>query len=151
MISFSVENWDDVKDEASVLWPLHWEEVGQNKIKMQLDPDIQKLDKMNSLGMLHIVIARNNGNLVGYHASIIDTLIHYKNVLAAKGDLHWLHPEYRKGTTGLKLFKEVERTLKLRGVQVMYDFTKLYLDKGAVFEHLGYKPIERTYSKWIGD
>lgn len=118
---------------------------------MQLDPDIDKLDHLNSLGMLHIIIVRDDGRLVGYHASVIDTLIHYKNVLAAKGDLHWLHPDYRKGTIGIKLLKEVERTLKLRGVQVMYDFTKLYLDKGPVFEHLGYRAIERTYSKWIGN
>lgn len=150
MISFTVEDWAVVKDEAAPLWPLHWEEVGQNKIKMQLDPDIGKLDRLNASGMLHIVIAREDGKLIGYHASIIDTLMHYKNVLAAKGDLYWLAPEYRKGSTGIKLLKEVERTLKLRGVQVMYDITKLYLDKGPIFEHLGYKPIERTYSKWIG-
>lgn len=150
MISFAVERWEDVKDEAAPLWPLHWEEVGQNKIKMPLDPDIGRLDYLSSLGKLHIVIARDNGKLVGYHASIIDTLIHYKTVLAAKGDLHWLHPDYRKGMTGIKLLKEVEKTLKTRGVQVMADFTKLYADKGAVFEHLGYKPIERVYTKWIG-
>lgn len=151
MISFSVENWTDVKSEAAPLWPLHWDEVGQNKAKMKLNPDLDRLDHLNEAGMLHIVVARDDGHLVGYHASLVDTLIHYKDVLAAKCDLHWLHPEYRKGSTGLKLFKEVERTLKLRGVKVMYDFTKLYLDKGAIFEHLGYKPIERTYSKWIGD
>lgn len=151
MISFNVENWNDVKDEAKVLWPLHWNEIGQNKIKMQLDPDIQKLDKLNSLGMLHIVIVRDNGKLVGYHASIIDTLIHYKNILAAKGDLYWLHSDFRKGSTGIKLLKEVERTLRLRGVQVIYDITKLYLDHGKIFERLGYTAIERNYSKWIGE
>lgn len=151
MISFTVENWEDVKAEAAPLWPLHWDEVGQNKIKMQLDPDIAKLDFLNSRGMLHIVIARDNGVLVGYHASIVDTLIHYKNVLAAKGDLYWLHPDHRKGSVGIKLLKEVERTLKLRGVQVIYDITKLYLDHGKIFERLGYRPIERNYSKWIGD
>ncbi len=151
MISFSVENWNDVKDEASLLWPLHWDEVGQNKIKMQLDPDIEKLNRLNDRGMLHIVIVRENGKLVGYHASIIDTLMHYKKVLAAKGDLYWLHPDHRKGTIGIRLLKEVERTLKLRGVQVIYDITKLYLDNGKIFERLGYRPIERNYSKWIGE
>lgn len=151
MISFKVENWEDVKSEAAPLWPLHWDEVGQNKIKMQLNPDLDKLDALNARGMLHIVIAREDGRLVGYHASIIDTLIHYKNVLAAKGDLYWLAPEYRKGATGIRLLREVEKTLKARGVQVMYDVTKLYLDHGKIFERLGYKPIERNYSKWIGD
>lgn len=151
MISFNVENWNDVKEESSSLWELHWDEVGQNKVRMKLNPDLDKLDRLNSLGMLHIVIARNDGRLIGYHASVIDTLMHYRHILAAKGDLYWLHPEYRKGSTGIKLLKEVEKTLKLRGVQVMYDITKLYLDHGKIFERLGYKPIERNYSKWIGD
>ncbi len=151
LVSFAVERWEDVKAEAAPLWPLHWDEVGQNKEKMPLDPDLAKLDLLDSRGMLHIVIARFEGRLVGYHASVIDTLIHYRTVLAAKGDLHWLHPDHRKGTTGLRLLKEVERTLRLRGVQVMYDFTKTYADKGPVFEHLGYRHIEKTYSKWIGD
>ena len=151
MISFSVEKWHEVKDEAAPLWPLHWEEVGQNKVKMQLDPDLDKLALLDARGMLHIVVVRDKGVLVGYHASVVDTLMHYRQILAAKGDLYWLAPEYRKGATGIRLLKEVERTLKLRGVQVMYDITKLYLDKGPIFEHLGYKPIERNYSKWIGD
>lgn len=151
MISFNVENWSDVKQEASTLWEAHWEEVGQNKIKMKLNPDLDKLDRLNNAGMLHCVIARNDSIIVGYHASIIDTLMHYKDVLAAKGDLYWLHPDQRKGTIGIKLLKEVERTLKARGVQVIYDITKLYLDHGKIFERLGYRAIERNYSKWIGD
>lgn len=151
MITFRIENWLEVKDEMAPLWLLHWEEVGQNKEKMRPNPDIDKLNLLDSRGMLHLVIARDKGKLVGYHASVIDTLIHYKHVLAAKGDLHWLAPEYRKGATGIRLFKEVERTLKARGVQVIYDFTKTYLDKGPVFERLGYKNIEKTYSKWIGE
>lgn len=151
MITYSVENWDDVKEEASESWEYHWEEVGQNKAKMKLNPDLEKLDYLNSMGKLHCVIVRDDGILIGYHASVIDNLIHYKHVLAAKCDLHWLHPDYRHGFTGIRLFKEVERSLKARGVQVMYDFTKTYLDKGKVLEFLGYKLIEKVYSKWIGE
>lgn len=151
MISFQVENWSTIKDEASTLWADHWEEVGQNKIKMQLNPDLNKLDNLNSSGMLHIVTVRFEGKLIGYHASFIDTLVHYKHILAGTSDLYWIHKDYRKGSTGIKLFQEVERTLKARGVQILYDCTKLYLDHGKLFQHLGYKAIERKYSKWIGD
>lgn len=151
MITFAVENWDEIKKEAAPLWIPHYEEVGQNKEKMQLNPDIEKLDGYNAKGMLHIVVARKSGELVGYHASFIDTLIHYKHILAGISDLYWLREDCRQGTIGIKLFKEVERTLKARGVQIIYDSTKLYLDHGKIFEYLGYKPIERKYSKWIGD
>ncbi len=151
MITFQVENWSDVKDEAAPLWIPHYEEVGQNKTKMILDPDIAKLDMFEEQGRLHIVTARKAGALVGYHASIIDTLIHYKNILAGISDLYWIRKDCRNGTAAIRLFQEVEKTLKARGVQVLYDATKLYLDHDRLFQHLGYKPIERRYSKWIGD
>jgi hypothetical protein len=151
MITFSVENWDDVKEEVKPLWLLHYDEVGQNKEKLKLDPDIEKLDHLNSLGKLHIVVGRREGQIVGYHASIIETLVHYKTVLVAMSDLYWLQKDCRNGTAALRLFQEVERSCKARGVKVLYDATKLYLDHGRLFEHLGYKPIERRYSKWIGD
>lgn len=151
MISFQVEDWLDVKKEAEPLWIPHYEEVGQNKTKMQLNPDIERLDLLNQKGMLHIVTARKNSELVGYHASVIDTLIHYKHILAGVSDLYWLREDCRKGSTGIRLFQYVEHTLKGRGVQILYDTTKLYLDHGKIFEHLGYRAIERKYSKWIGD
>jgi len=151
MTTFLVENWADIKEEAAPLWVPHYEEVGQNKQKMKLDPDIEKLDWLNSQGKLHIVTARKEGELVGYHASIIETLTHYKTILSAQADLYWIRKDCRAGGVPLKLFKEVERTLKARGVQIMYDATKLYLDHDRLFTHLGYKAIERRYSKWIGD
>lgn len=151
MITCQVENWSDVKTEAMPLWEPHYDEVGQNKAKMRLNPDIKKLDNFEAQGMLHIVTVRQDGELVGYHAAIIDTLLHYKDILAAHGDLYWIRKDCRNGGIPLKLFKKVEQTLKALGVQVMYDATKLYLDHDRLFTHLGYKAIERKYSKWIAD
>jgi len=150
MITCQVENWLDVKNEAAPLWEPHYDEVGQNKEKMYLNPDLGKLDKFESLGMLHIVTIRKDGELVGYHMAIIDTLLHYRHILAAHGDLYWIRKDCRAGGIPLKLFKKVEQTLKQRGVQVMYEATKLYFDHDRLFTHLGYKAIERKYSKWIG-
>lgn len=151
MITFQVENWSDVKGEAAPLWIPHYEEVGQNKLKMKLDPDIAKLDHLEAQGKLHIVTARKEGELVGYHASYLETLTHYKNILAGMSDLYWIRKDCRVGRVPIKLFQMVEKTLKARGVQVLYDATKLYLDHDRLFQSLGYKPIERRYSKWIGD
>lgn len=151
MITYQVENWADVKDEASLLWDEHYEEVGQNKEKMHLNPDIEKLDKLNAAGMVHIVTVRKEGELVGYHASLIDTLIHYRHILAATGDLYWVRKDCRIGRVPIRLFEKVEQTLKARGVQVIYDITKLYLDNDKLFVRMGYKAIERRYSKWLGD
>lgn len=149
--TFSVENWKDILPEAQPLWIPHYEEVGQDKIHMQLDPDIGRLNSLDAQGKLHIVAARRNGELIGYHASIIDRSLHYKNILVGASDLYWIRKDCRNGSAPLRLFQEVERTSKQRGVQVLYDATKLYLDHDRLFQYLGYKPIERKYSKWIGD
>lgn len=152
MITVQVERWKDVWQEASPLWIPHYDEVGQNKEKMKLNPDIEQYNHLDSMGMFHIVTVRKDGKLVGYHAAEIGTLRHYKDVLISNSDLYWIDPSCR-GAAGaaLKLFAEVERSSKARGVKVLYDATKLYLDHDRLFKHLGYKPIERRYSKWIGD
>ena len=152
MITVQVENWRDVWKEAEPLWTPHYNEVGQNKVKMKLNPDIEKYNLINDLGKLHIVTVRKDGRLAGYHAASIDTLLHYKDILVSNSDLYWIDHSCR-GAAGaaLKLFAEVERSSRARGVQILYDATKLYLDHDRLFQHLGYKPIERRYSKWIGD
>ena len=152
MITVQVENWKDVWQEAAPLWVPHYEEVGQNKEKMKLNPDIERYNQLDALGKFHIVTVRKDGKLVGYHAAQIDTLLHYKDVLVSSSDLYWVDPSCR-GAAGaaLKLFHEVERSSRARGVKILYDATKLYLDHDRLFQHLGYRPIERRYSKWIGE
>jgi len=152
MITVQVERWLDVWKEASPLWIPHYDEVGQNKEKMKLNPNIEKYSQIDAAGKFHIVTVRKDGKLVGYHAGVVDTLLHYKDVLVNSSDLYWLDPACRGSAgIGLRLFKEVERSSKARGVKVLYDATKLYLDHDKFFQHLGYTPIERRYSKWIGD
>lgn len=152
MITAQVEKWEDIRDEVAPLLVRHYDEIGQNKQKMKLAYDVDKFNKLSSIGAFHIVTVRQDGKLVGYHAGVVDTLMHYKDVLANDGDAYWLDPACR-GAAGaaLKLFAEVERSSKARGVKVLYDITKLYADNDRLFQHLGYKPIERRYSKWIGD
>lgn len=152
MITVQVERWKDVMTEAIPLWTPHYEEVGQNKERMKLNPDIDRYDSLDKAGQLHIVTVRKDGKLVGYHAGIVTTLLHYKDILINNSDLYWVDPSCR-GASGaaIKLFNEVARSSKARGVQVLYEATKLYLDHDRLFQHLSYKPIERRYSKWIGD
>lgn len=151
MISYAVEPWVEFKKTALKLWASHYEEVGQNKEKMILAPDITKADALDAAGKFHIVVVRMDGRMVGYHLTIVDTLLHYKNVLAGVGDMYWVATEFRNHGVGAGLLKEVECTLKARGVQVLYDVVKVYADHSALFEAAGYKAVEKKFTKWIGD
>lgn len=152
MIVFQLENWFDVKEEMTPLFPLHWEEVAGNKDKIKLSVWWDVYDAMAREGQLHVITIRNKDlELVGYHWSIVRPHLHYKDSLTAYTDLYFLLPEYRKGFNGVRLFRFVEKYLKKIGVQKMYSASKVKHDKSPIFERLGWDRTEVVYSKYIGD
>lgn len=148
-MTFQVEDWHSCKDEMSVLWPLHWEEVANDKDKIKLDVWFEAYDDMSD--QLHIVTARVDGKIVGYHWSIVRPHLHYKKSLTAYTDIYFLLPEFRRGMNGVNLFKFVEESLKAIGVQKMYTASKIKLDMSKIFERLGWLEAERVYTKYIGE
>jgi GNAT superfamily N-acetyltransferase len=150
MVTYAVEDWFDVKAETAHLWPMHWAEVAVNRDVIKLDPDFDAYDQMARSGMLHIVVARKEGVVVGYHYTIVKRHLHYKQSLSAFTDIFYIAPAHRTGRTPLRLFQFVEQTLKARGVQKMFTGTKLSLDAGPLFEHMGWTETERLFVKMIG-
>lgn len=149
-VTFAVEDWFAVKDEMAHLWPKHWAEVAVNKDVIELDPDFDTYAAFAKAGMLHIVVARKEGQIVGYHFSVVRPHLHYRRSLSAFTDIYYCSPEHRTGRTPLRLFQFVEETLKAKGVQKMFTGTKLSLDAGRLFEHMGWTETERLYIKLIG-
>lgn len=150
MITFAVEDWFSVKAETAHLWEAHWNEVAMNRDKIKLDPDFDTYDFMANKGLLHIVVARKDGEVIGYHYTIVKGHLHYKDSLSGFTDIYFLSPEHRTGRTPLRLFQFVEESLKKRGVEKLFTGTKLSLDAGRLFEHMGWTETERLYTKYIG-
>lgn len=146
-MQYSVERWFDCKEEMKWLLPLHWKEIADPRIP--LDVWWNAYDEMAE--QLHIVTIRDENKIVGYHWSIVRPHLHYRQSLTAYTDIYFLHPDYRKGWNGVKLFKFVEQTLKARGVQRMYIASKKKLDMSLIFERLGWNKTEVVYTKIIGD
>jgi GNAT superfamily N-acetyltransferase len=73
---------------------------------------------------------------------------HY-SILVACDDAHYLKPEYRKGWTGIRMIRAAEEMLRDLGVKTIsyHQKTRPDIDKGAVFERLGYELTERIYMK----
>jgi len=151
MITYAVEAWSDVQAEMAPLWVKHYEEVALNRDKMPLDPDFANYDAMESMGMLHIVVARKAGQIVGYHFTLVRPHLHYVSTLCGLTDIYWIAPENRTGRTPLRLFQFVESTLKARGVKKLFTGTKKSLDAGPLFEFMGWTEAERLYTKYIGE
>ncbi len=149
MITFSVESWFEVVEEMKPLWPAHWEEVAMNKDEIKLNPDFKTYEQYQTDGALHIVVMRENGALVGYHISIVRPHLHYLQSLSAFTDVYYVSPKHRKGLAGIRLFQEVEKSLKARGVQKIFTGTKKHLDMSKLFEYLGYKSTETLFTKLL--
>lgn len=151
MITYQREEWHACLEEMEALWPLHWEEVAGDKDVIKLEPNYAMYDSLVSTGQLHLITARADGKLIGYHVSIVRPHLHYVNSLSAFTDMYFIHPDFRKGMVGVNIFRAAEKSLKQRGVQKMFTGTKLSLDMGRIFERLGWKETERLYTKVIED
>lgn len=149
LISIATEPWEDCRDEVMAYWPAHWEEVALDRDTVPLDPNVADYDAKALAGSLHVVTVRRAGELVGYHITLVMPHLHYRSTLCGFVDVYWLRPDCRQGWTGVNLFREVERSLRARGVVKVYSGTKKHLDAGAIFEHLGWTEAERLYSKTL--
>lgn len=150
-VQFAIETIDQVLDDMAWLWQVHWEEIALDRAKVPLNPDVDTFRVLEEAGLLLIVTARDGEKMVGYHVTIVRPHLHYKQSLTAYADMYFIHPDYRQGMTGVRLFKYLERVLRERGVDRIYQGTKLHKDMGRLFERLGYKETERLFVKWIGD
>ena len=150
MIAYQEETFDQVIDEIKPLLEDHWEEIALNKEVIKLNPNYDMYEKLCKCGVMRIVTARDDGKLIGYCICIIAYNLHYKDSLTATNDIFFISKDYRKGSTGVKLFIKNEEILKRYGVQRLIMNTKVHQDVGAIFERLGYKQTERVFGKLIG-
>lgn len=149
MTTYAVERWRDLRDEMIPLLVRHWHEVALNHAEVPLDIDEARYADLDEKGALHIVTARSDGALIGYHVAIVTTHLHYASTLHGITDVYWIAPEKRHGITAVRMFQRVEKELKALGVRKLFTGTKLHIDQGRLFESLGYRPVERLYSKLI--
>ncbi len=149
-MTYAIERWSDFYRDAKPLMERHWQEIALDKQFIPLSLNEQKYVDMEKSGILHVLSARHDGKLAGYFIAFVMPHIHYQDSgLMAFTDIYFMAPEFRKGTAGVRLFVEAEISLQLRGVRKVYLSTKLHHDNGPIFEKLGWKPTDRTYTKLL--
>lgn len=136
-ISYQVERLATTCDEALPLLERHYEEIAQFKSVQKLDPDWDAYAALERAGKLWMMTARDNGVLIGYIVMIVTTDMHYRKLLRAVEDIHFILPEYRRGLTGYKLLSRTVRAMRERGVGTVTFRTKANASHGLLFERLG--------------
>ncbi len=149
VIAYQKETWAKLLPELPALFVMHWQEVGLDREKIPLDPDWERYALLEAQGILHMVTARDDGILIGYYVALVLPHLHYKSSRTAFSDIFFIHPEYRRGLTGYKLFLETEKMLKKLGVQKSYVMTKQHLPLNILMKRLKYRFIEKIYTKLL--
>jgi hypothetical protein len=150
MVTIKTESWKAIDQEIETISPLHWKELALDQLLFTPDLDHERYLKMDELGMMHVVTARDDHKLVGYIICFVMPHFHYKSSgLTALADMYYLLHEYRKGGLGARMFMEMERGLKARNVIRAHMSCKVHDDHQVLFEKMGWTFTDKTFSKLL--
>jgi hypothetical protein len=147
-LTFQQERIATFRPEVAATLDRHYEEIAEDKsIIGPLDPDFDAYQDLENKDKLRILTARENGKLIGYYIAILGKSLHYKTIIGAAEDIHYIAPEHRKGTVGIRLLVEAEKMIRAARATLTMAKTKVAHDHGLIFERLGYRPFERVFVK----
>lgn len=152
MLTFQKERFVDLMPELPEIFYKHWVDIALDRDKIPLDPAWEEYMRLEAIGILQIVTARDGAKLAGYVFSLVHPHLHYKKSLTAYTDLMYLRREYTKGFGIFRyagLIRHSEKMLRDMGVQKRYLMTKVYHDLTPLFARLGYKFIEKISAKLL--
>ena len=153
MLTYQKEKFVDLLPELPEIFYKHWQEVALNKQQIALRPNYEEYRRLEQLGILHIMAARDGTKLAGYVFHMVHPHLHYVDSLTAFTDLLYLRKECTRGMTAASRYRNLirasEKMLRDLGVQRVYLMTKTHLDLTALFENLGFKLIEKNFSKLL--
>jgi GNAT superfamily N-acetyltransferase len=130
----------------------HWEELSAHKDEMPLDLDPQRLIAYEAQGIYRVWTARDGGTLAGYIGFYVYYPPHHRRSLIAVDDGYYLAPDYRRGWTGLRLWRSALDALAELGVIGVIGHHKLHFMRhrggiGAIFRRLGFAPTDELW--WL--
>ncbi len=109
--------------------------------------DVELYEKMNQLGVLHVMAAFNNKNLLGFATITVSPNLHYSKKIAAT-ESFFVGKDHRKSGAGMRLLAAIEEKSRDLGATCIFisspTDSKLYevMDK-----HKGYRETNRIFLK----
>jgi hypothetical protein len=145
-LAFAIEPFREVYDEATPLLVEHWNEIAKNKHLMRLNPDEGVYGELADQKKLLLVTARDGGKLVGYFLWFLVAHTHYKHVLVAEEDLHFLLPEYRRGLAGYQFLKAACTAALEHGAELLVMREKIGHEHPAILQRLKFVATDIVYT-----
>jgi hypothetical protein len=148
MVSYQEDDWLANLDDLKEIIKDHYDELSVTK-DFPLDPAWDSYEQLLKNGGLKFITCKDDGKLVGYIIYFIAPHLHYKTCLTAFEDIYYLKKEYRKGRTGIRMFQFADKLLKNQGIHRVIYNTKVHSDNSSLFEYLGYKFVDKVFTKLL--
>ena len=145
--TIKVEGLDTLRPELDALAQEHYREIALYQDRIALAPNWHTYAGLERRGELVSLGVRVEGVLVGYALWVLRTHLHYEGCLTALNDVIYLHPNHRRGRTGLRLIDESEYILKVLGVDHILWHLKPSHDWSNILKRKGYALEEMIYGK----
>lgn len=147
MIEFRREKYGDVVDYLENLSTTMTEETDLgHSYTPELDHD--QFLGMEDFGVLCVITARKDGDIVGFHISTIQPDIFFRTKKTAYVLFYYMDKECRGNGNGFKLFKFADDEFKSSGAQRAFMSRKIHINNEKIFNELGYNHIEANYEKY---
>lgn len=102
--------------------------------------------RLDSLGMVRMIVAREEGHMIGFIGFILDTNPHHMTIQATASVLY-VHPEKRKFGTASKIIRKAEETLREEGVHLMVCAAVPEIDYSMILTRSGFRVGDTLYIK----
>ena len=151
MVKVQREQWASAQSEVLPLWQGEHaaETVAHCDSRLQVNPSLETLAKLEDANVLLVLTARYGVQLVGYTLTIFLPDFSCQHLLMANVMLHYVNPAFRGQGIARQLFTLLEAHAQVWHADAILVGNKAHLHYGAVFEHMGYHPYGTTYIKWV--
>lgn len=149
--TYQLESFKAITEDLKEIITIHHEEIGIYNDKLKLSVMWDKYYALEDADMLRTITARSEGKLIGYYICVVQPHLHYAERTFSINDVLYIHPDYRKGFTGIRLIKEAEKCMREEGVDVMVLSFKTYSPFDKILERLSWDYTEKVYTKYLGD
>lgn len=141
------DNRRETLEDLVELARAHYYEVEAKSETVPFNLNVDLLSQMVDLGILSVVVARDEGVLVGYFANMISPDVITSKLISKELGIY-LDPSYRGTGVFQEMMSLVEEIAKERGVYSQVLAFKEGHDHG-IAEKLGYEKTETLYQKLL--
>ena len=146
---FTPQLWGEIKRLAGQ----HFEEVDggvEPRRRFELDEDV--MVAMERAGVIKVLVAREEGKIIGYYTWQIAPDVESKGLLIAQQGAFYVEPG--NPSVAHAMFERSVQELRALGVKCIFPHHRTQgrgEHLGRFFERRGAKKIQETYVMWIGD